>query len=110
MERSVIVARGGDSEFPRARMDANSPFRCAICAFIVRIHLGERCLPAGLFQGLWLVRCEPSSAAPSALSLSILPVDRYPAKQIVFQDPPPKTLPDSPAGGLESATKALQRP
>ena len=71
----VNVAWGGKSELPRARKDANSPFRCLVWSFVRSIAIGECFLRAAFFHELWLVRADPSSPRLSApLALHFLPV------------------------------------
>ncbi len=57
----VNVAWGGASELPRARKDANSPFRCLVWSFIRSIAIGECFLRVAFCHELWLVRADPSS-------------------------------------------------
>ena len=71
----VNVAWGGKSGLPRARKDANSPFRCLVWSLVRSIAIGECFLRAAFFHELWLVRADPSSPRLSALlALHFLPV------------------------------------
>ena len=82
MGLGVNVAWGGKSGLPRARKDANSPFRCLVWSFVRSIAIGECFLRAAFFHELWLVRADPSSPSLSApLALPFLPV--------VFQEAAP---------------------
>ena len=74
-ELGVNVAWGGKSGLPRARKDANSPFRCLVWSFVRSVAIGECFLRAAFFHEVWLVRADPSSPRLSApLALHFLPV------------------------------------